>query len=235
MADQFLLIILSATKNDKLPLQSSLIFIGDYKMLTLYYAPGACSMASHIALLENDLKFQLKKVNMQSHTTEDGKDFYTINPNGYIPSLQTETGQTLSEGAAILFYISEQSHKNPPMNTSDTFAKYRLQEWLTFISSELHKTLGAFFNKSLPNEYKKALAEKFSKRMNYLESVLSKSKFLLGEQFSVADAYCFTILNWLHNLETGLQLNDWPHIKAYQNAIATRPAVKAAMIAEGLL
>jgi len=204
-------------------------------MLTLYYSPGACSLAAHIALLENNLQYSLKKVDLGTHKTEDKIDLMSINPKGYVPVLQIDNKQTLTEGAAILFYITEQGISTNTALKSDPFARYRLQEWLTFVSSELHKTLGAFFDKQLPAEYKVRLREKLQKRFNFLETTLGTAPYLCGDQFSAADAYCYTILNWMNMLETGLSLSDWPKVSAYVGRIANRPKVKQALTEEGML
>ncbi len=205
-------------------------------MLTLYYSPGACSLASHIMLLENNIPCDLKKVDLKTHTTEDGKDFYSLSGGkGYVPVITLDNGETLTEGAAILFYISEAGTDNKAAAIKTGFSRYRLQEWLTFVSSELHKTLGAFFNPNLPEAYKEIARTKLTKTFNCLESKLTNQAYLAGKDFTAADAYCFTILRWLPHLNPGLSLADWPALHAYVDRIAQRPTVVEAMKAEGLM
>lgn len=203
-------------------------------MLTLYYSPGACSLASHIALCENDMKFNLQKVDLATKKTEDGRDYTTISPLGYVPAMQLESGEKLLEGAAILFYITEQNAKNQITMTPNSFQRYHLQEALTFVSSEIHKTLGAFFDKTMPESYKEKLIAKIKTRFDYINDLLNKQAFIAGTDFSVADAYLFTVLRWLPYLGTGLSLDSWSNLNQYFQKIAARPNVQKALKEEGI-
>lgn len=190
-------------------------------MLMLYYSPGACSLAVHIALLENAIPHELTKVDLHSHKTDSGVDFATINPKNYVPVIELE-GSILTEAAAILLYIAQITGTNNNQNPEDAFGAYRLQEALTFISSELHKSMGAFFNKDAHESYKELMRQKLVKRLDYLETIFDKHEYLVANQFSVADAYCFTILRWIHLINTGLNLENWQKVYAYYNKIGER-------------
>lgn len=202
-------------------------------MLKLYYSPGACSLAVHIALLENNIPHELIKVDLQSHKTESGAEFKAINPKNYVPTIELE-GAKLTEAAAILLYIAQITGTNNNPDTTDPFAPYRLQEALTFVSSEFHKSMGVFFNKSAPEAYKEIMREKIIKRLNYLEDLFNKHDFLVANQFTVADAYCFVILRWIHLINTGLKLAEWQKVFEYYNRIGERAMVAKALEIEGI-
>lgn len=203
-------------------------------MLTLFYSPGACSLSVHIALCENNLKFNLSKVDLATKRVIDGTDYMNSNPKGYVPMIQLEDGQKLTECAAILFYISEQNSKSLATIQPGSLQRYRLQEALTFVSSELHKSIGAFFDSALQGEYREKVSAKIKKRLDIIEQKLSNAEYLVGNDFTVADAYCFTILRWLNILDTGLKIVDWPKINAYWTKIYNRPQVQKALKEEGL-
>lgn len=201
--------------------------------MKLYYMPGACSLAPHIVLREAGVKFDLVKVDGKTKKTETGADFNAINPKSYVPALQLDSGKVLTEGAMIVQYIAD---KNPGAGlapAAGTDARYDLQEWLTFISSEIHKGTGALFNPQLPEAWKTVVLDKLGQRYDHLAKHLEKNAFVMGKDFSVADAYLFTVLNWTKFL--GIDLGKWPALKAYQARVAARPAVQAALKAEGLL
>lgn len=202
-------------------------------MLKLYYSPGACSLAVHIALLENNIPHELIKVDLQSHKTESGVEFSTVNPKNYVPTIELEEAK-LTEVAAILLYIAQITGTNNNPDTNDPFASYRLQEALTFVSSELHKSMGVFFNKTAPEAYKEIMREKIIKRLNYLEELFTKHNFLVGNHFTVADAYCFIVLRWLHLINTGLKLVEWQKVFEYYNRIGEKDMVKKALETEGI-
>ncbi|HSX21005.1 MAG TPA: glutathione binding-like protein [Gammaproteobacteria bacterium] len=186
---------------------------------TLYYSPGACSLSVHITLIEKKLDFALKKVNLATHLTEDGVELATINPKNYVPVLVLADGNVHTEVVAILSSLE---------NT-----EYKTIESLSFISSELHKSFGPFFNKKTPEEYKVIAREKITNRFNYVEAVLSRSEYFNGSTYSACDAYLFTILRWLKLLkDTGLSIATWPTITTYYDKIAQRPAVQAAIEVE---
>jgi glutathione S-transferase len=189
-----------------------------HKMLTLYYSPGACSFAVHLMLLEKHLQFTLKKVSLLTHTTEDGVSLATINPKNYVPVLVLDNGKVLTEVVVILSYVED--------------ANYKDLELLCFISSELHKTFGAFFNKKTPEEYKVIAREKLSLRLDYIETILSNNKYLIGDTFCAADAYLFTILRWLKFVDSGLAIESWPAINNYYNVLTQRPTIQTALEVE---
>jgi glutathione S-transferase len=174
--------------------------------MTLYYSPGACSLSPHIALREAGLPFEVEKVDLRTKKTESGKDFLAINPKGQVPSLQLDDGGILTEGPVIV------------------------QEWLNFITSELHKSFSPLFNPAFPEEAKKLVREGIGKHFDYLRATLEKGPFLMGEQFTIADAYLFTVVNWTR--WTHIDLAPWPWLRAYQARVAARPHVSAALAAE---
>ncbi len=187
-------------------------------MLTLYYSPGACSFGVHIMLLEKNLPFTLKKVSLLTHATEDGVDLATINPKNYVPILVLDDGKILTEVVAILSYVENENYKD--------------LEILCFISSELHKAFGAFFNKNTPEEYKVIVRARLKSRLDYVENILSKNNYLMGDTFCAADAYLFTILRWLKFVDSGLSIESWSAINDYYNLLSQRPTIKAALEVE---
>ncbi|MFO0124101.1 MAG: glutathione transferase GstA [Inhella sp.] len=201
--------------------------------MKLYYAPAACSLSPHIVLLESGLPFETVRVSTKSHKTADGGDFHAINDKGYVPVLELDDGERLTEGPAIVQWIADQvpdQHLAPP---NGTLARARLQEWLNFITSELHKGFGPLFYPAYDAAAKAVAAESLKKRLSWTDARLAGREFLLDSGFSVADAYLFTVLGWGHYV--GLNLADWPNLAAYHARIAARPAVQAALTAEGLM
>jgi glutathione S-transferase len=201
--------------------------------MKLYYSPGACSLSPHIALLEAGIKATLVKVDTKTHKTVDGADFYAINPKGYVPLLELDDGQLLSEGPVIVQYIADLKPASKLAPAAGTMERYRLQEWLNFISTELHKQFGPMFQATTPAEYKDALKEKIGKRFDLLSASLEGKDYLMGSAFTVADGYLFTILHWTRHV--GIDLARWPILKAYQARVAARPKVREALLAEGLI
>ena len=201
--------------------------------MKLYYSPGACSLSPHIVLHEAGLEFTPVLASTKSHKLQDGTDYYTINPKGYVPLLELDDGQRLSEGPAIVQYIADQvpSKKLAPAN--GTMERYRLQEWLNFITTELHKGIGGLFNPAMPEDYKPAVREKALGRLKWVDSQLEGKQYLMGSEFCVADAYLFTVSNWTK--PTGIDISGLKNLGAFMARMAERPAVKAAMTAEGLL
>ena len=202
--------------------------------MKLYYSAGACSLSPHIALLESGLDFEAISAPTKTHKLPDGTDYYTINPLGYVPLLELDDGRRLHEGPAIVQFIADQvPHKNlAPAN--GTFERYKLQEWLTFIGTELHKGSFSFlFNPATPADFKPALLERLHGRLKWVNEELEGKQYLLGEQFSVADPYLFTVTNWAPFLS--VDLSGYPNLVAYRARVASRPAVQAAMKAEGLV
>ncbi|MET0403174.1 MAG: glutathione transferase GstA [Cystobacter sp.] len=200
--------------------------------MKLYYAPGACSLSPHIVLSETGQSFEVEKVDLRTKKTESGKDFNTINPNGYVPTLQLDDGNLLTEGPAIIQYIADKFPQAKLAPANGTFERYRLQEALNFIGTELHKSFGPLFNPAYPEDAKKLLKANIDRRLTSMDAHLARAPYCLGEQFSVADAYLFTILSWCAPM--GIDLGKFPSLKAYQARIAARPAVQAALKAEGL-
>ena len=201
--------------------------------MKLYYSPGACSLSPHIVLHEAGLAYTPVLASTKSHKLQDGTDFYTINPLGYVPVLELDDGTRLREGPAIVQYLADQApHKNlAPAN--GTLARYRLQEWLTFIGTELHKSFGPLFTPGTPEDYKAQVRERLLGRLQWVDGELAHKPYLMGEQFTVADAYLFTVSNWCGHV--GVDISGLQHLAAYRERIAARPAVQAAMKAEGLL
>ena len=201
--------------------------------MKLYYSPGACSLSPHIVLHEAGLAYTPVLASTKSHKLQDGTDFYTINPLGYVPVLELDDGTRLREGPAIVQYLADQApHKNlAPAN--GTLARYRLQEWLTFIGTELHKSFGPLFTPGTPEDYKPQVRERLLGRLHWVDGELAHKPYLMGEQFTVADAYLFTVSNWCGHV--GVDISGLKHLAAYRERIAARPAVQAAMKAEGLL
>lgn len=201
--------------------------------MKLYYMPGACSLAPHIALREAGLPFDLVKVDGATKKTATGDDYLAVNVKGAVPALKLDNGQVLTEGAVIQQYIADQAPAKKLAPAAASPDRYRLQEWLNYIASEVHKGIGQLFNKAMPDEYKDAVKKGLNaKQLPYLDKALAGRNYLLGE-FSVADGYLFTVLRWtkLHNID----LSVYPNIAAFMKRVEERPQVQEAMKAEGLL
>ncbi|MDR1708498.1 MAG: glutathione transferase GstA [Candidatus Accumulibacter sp.] len=198
--------------------------------MKLYFCPGACSFSPHVALREAGLPFELVKVDLKTGKLPGGGDFARINPKGYVPALELDNGAVLTEGPAIVQYIADLKPESGLAPKAGTLERYRLQEWLGFINSEIHKGFGPLFNPATPEAEKAAAREKLAKRLDFTAERLAKSDFLLGNAFTVADGYLYTVLNWTQ--WTGIDLARWPALAAFQKRIADRPSVKAALAAE---
>ena len=201
--------------------------------MKLYYMPGACSLSPHIALREAGIDFALVKVDGKTKKTESGADFNAINPKSYVPALELDGGKVMTEAAALVQYIADQNPAAKLAPAAGTPERAELQEWLTFISSEIHKGTGPLFNPQIPDAWKTVVIDKLAGRYDYLAKHLAKNPYVMGKDFSVADAYLFTVLNWTNFL--GIDLGKWPALKDYQARVAARPAVQEALKAEGLL
>jgi glutathione S-transferase len=201
--------------------------------MKLYYAPGACSLASHIALQETGQAFDISKVDLKTKTTQDGEDFSKINPYGYIPSLRLDNDVVLNEGVAILQYIADKSPDSKLAPANGSFERYKLQSMLTFINSELHKMIGGLFNPTLTDDARQATIARIESRLNTFSEQLGNDKFAVNNAYSVADAYLFTVLGWLKIFK--IDIKQWPKLAAHSAMMFQRPAVQAAMKAEGLI
>lgn len=199
--------------------------------MKLYYSPGACSLSPHIALREAGLAFEAVKAPTKTHQLEDGTDYYTINPLGYVPLLELDDGTRLRENPAILQYIADQVPIKNLAPANGTLPRYRLQEWLTFIGMELHRSFTPLFNPNMPDDGKKIYRDRLAGRYQWLNGQLEGREFLMGEHFSVADAYLFVVTRWAKPLQ--LDLSPHGHVAAYMERIAARPAVQEALKAEG--
>lgn len=199
--------------------------------MRLYYAPGACSLSPHIVAREAGLDLELVKVDLKSHKTETGADFYEINPKGYVPALQLEGGEVLTENPAVVLFMAEQKPGAALAPEIGGLDRYRCYEWLNFISTEVHKAFAPLFMNASEAE-QEAAKKQIRKRFDYIESRL-ENDYLLGDDFSVADAYLFTIANWLdlHKIDS----SAWPRLRAFQKRVAARPAVQQALREEGLI
>ena len=200
--------------------------------MKLYYSPGACSLSPHIVLQEAGLKYESVLASTKSHKLQDGTDYYTINPLGYVPLLELDDGKRLHEGPAIVQYLADQVPEKKLAPVNGTWERYKLQEWLTFIGTEIHKSFSPLFG-SNSDDVKNAAREKIAKRLQYVENELTGKQYLLGDQFTVADAYLFTVTNWA--AVTGVDISGFTNLGKYRERVGARPAVVEAMKAEGLI
>jgi glutathione S-transferase len=200
--------------------------------MKLFYAPAACSLSPHIALREAGARFTLEKVDLQTKMTETNADFIGVNPRGYVPALQLESGQVMTEGTAIVQYIADLFPNFQLAPPAGTPGHYKLLEWLGFISSELQRNLGTLFNPALTPELRESVLTLLAKRLNWLATQLEGKTYLVGDRFTVADGYLFTILNWSNFV--GFELSPWKTIQEYMARIGSRPSVVAALKEEGL-
>jgi glutathione S-transferase len=201
--------------------------------MKLYYMPGACSLAPHIAFREAGLPIDLDKVDGATKKTASGDDYTAINPKGSVPAVKLDDGQVLTEAAAIQQYIADRSPTKKLAPPAGTPERYRLQEWLNYVASEVHKGIGQLFNKAMPDDYRETVKKGLATRQfPYIEKALAGREYLM-DHFTVADGYLFTVLNWtkFHNID----LSAYPNISAFMKRVAARPAVQEAMKAEGLL
>jgi glutathione S-transferase len=201
--------------------------------MKLYYFSGACSLASNIALREAGLNFELVKVDRRTRKTGDGLDYNEVNPKGYVPALRLENGEVLTENIAVLQYIADQSPAAklaPPAGTMD---RYRLIEWLAFISTEIHKSFSPLFRDDAHAEVKQHARKHVTARLGYLNGAMGSRSFVMGEQFTVADAYLFTVLGWGRYVD--IQLAQWPQLQRHHERVGARPHVIEALKSEGLL
>jgi glutathione S-transferase len=199
----------------------------------LYYAPGTCSLAPHIVAREAGLAIDLVKVDLATHKTDNGEDYTKTNPKGYVPAIELDRGEVLTEASALLQYLSDlkpQAGLLPPVGTLDRF---RVIEWLTFISAELHKGFSPLWDNGAPEATKEAARDRLANRFSYLNRHLAGRQYLTDDPFTSADAYCFTIVNWCNFLK--IDLAPYPNLGAFMQRVAARPKVREALTAEGLL
>ena len=201
--------------------------------MKLYYSPGACSLSPHIVLHESGLAFEPVLASTKTHQLADGTDYYTINPKGYVPLLELDNGERLSEGPAIVQYIADQVPEKHLAPANGTMARYRLQEWLNFITSELHKGFSIPFNPAMPEDAKALARARLTMRMKWIDEQLEGRQYLMGDAFSVADAYLYTVASWGRHV--GVDISGFKNLVAFQARMSARPAVQAALKAEGLL
>jgi len=201
--------------------------------MKLYYSPGACSLSPHITFREAGLPVTIVKASTKTHQLDDGTDYYTLNPKGYVPLLELDNGEFLTEGPAIVQYLADQNPGSGLAPPAGTMLRYRLMEWLNFITTELHKQFSPMFQPNTPAEFKEILKDKIAKRFDWLAGELKGKDYLMGTQFTVADAYLYTILRWTHFV--GIDLAKWPVIEAYKMRVESRPKVREALLAEGLV
>jgi glutathione S-transferase len=200
--------------------------------MKLYYVQGACSLAPHIALLEVGLDFKLVRFDTHNQSLEGGGKLQEVNSKGYVPVLELDNGERLTEASAVLQYIADQAPQSGLAPPPGSFERYRLQEWLNYLASEVHKSFWPFFHSGCESE-KANQRERLLSRFEWLEKRLGDKPFLMGDTFTVADAYLLTMLNWLR--PAGFDISQWPRLKAYRARLRERPAVRAALNAEGLL
>ena len=201
--------------------------------MKLYYSPGACSLSPHIALREAGIAFDLQKVSTKTKEIDGGGDFWKINGKGYVPALQLDNGEILTEGPVIVQYIADLKPESGLAPKTGTLERYRVQEWLNFITSEIHKQFSPLFNPATSAEWKVGVTDNLNRRFEWLNKQLEGKSYLMGDKFTVADAYLFTVLSW--GKHVNIDLAKWPVLAAYVARVAARPKVQEALMAEGLL
>jgi glutathione S-transferase len=199
--------------------------------MKLFYSPGACSLATHIALFESGLDFSAERVDLKTKQTAGGADFRAINPKGYVPALQLADGTVLTEGPALLQFVADQAPAKQLAPAFGEVARYQLIGWLNFIGTEVHKQFSPLFNPATSDQAKSNARTAIANRLGYLASTLEGRDYLMGN-YTVADAYLFVVLSWSGHVN--VSLSDWPVLQAYLGRIAARPAVQQALRAEGL-
>jgi glutathione S-transferase len=201
--------------------------------MKLYYSTGACSLSPHIVLLEAGLPYTLEKIDFATKKTSTGIDYFTINSKGTVPALQLDDGRLLTEGPAIVQYLADQRPDAGLAPRVGTFERYQLMEMLNYITSEVHKGFSPLFNPKISADWKASALANLEKKFDWLSGFLENKTFLMGNGFTVADAYLFTVLSWTRHLK--IDLARWPVLAAYQSRVAPRPAVQQALKEEGLL
>jgi glutathione S-transferase len=200
--------------------------------MKLYFFPGACSLSPHIVLRETGARFDLEKINLQEKKTSGGGDYLAVSPKGQVPVLQLDSGETLTEGPVIVQYLADQNPAAGLAGAAGTMERYRVQEWLNFTTSELHKNFSPLFRPNTPDAYKDIARGNLSKRYGWIDEKLADEPYLTGDKFTVADAYLFTVTRWAPRV--GIDTAKWPHVTAFMDRVAARPKVQEALKAEGL-
>jgi glutathione S-transferase len=201
--------------------------------MKLYYSPGACSLSPHIALLEAGLPYDLVKVDLKAKKLENGDDFLSINPKGQVPALALDSGELVTEGPVIVQIIADQVSSKNLAPARDSAERYKLQEWLTYINSEVHKNFGPMFSPVLADDAKAFFKDRVMGKFKYIDGALAGKDYLMGKQFTVADGYLFTMLSWAERMK--FDLAAMPNLLAYKARVGARPAVQAALTKEGLM
>ena len=201
--------------------------------MKLYYSPGACSLSPHIAMYEAGLAFEAIMAPTKTHKLPDGSDYYAVNPLGYVPFLTLDDGRSLHEGPAIVQYIADQAPEKKLAPTNGTYERYKLQEWLNLVGTELHRSFSPLFVPTTHPDTKATALERLQGRLKWVDGELAGKQYLMGDQFTVADGYLFVVTNWAPFV--GLDLSPYPNLVAYRARVGARPAVIAAMKAEGLV
>ena len=201
--------------------------------MKLFYTPGACSLSPHIVACELGLAIDIETVDLKTRTTQEGRDFTAINPKGYVPALELDNGQVLTEGPAIVQYLAELKPEKNLLPPAATLERARVQEWLAFIGTELHKNFSPLFNPDASDEVQANARAAIARRLGFVDQALKDQTYLMGEQFTVADAYLFTVVNWTRF--KAIDLTPWPAVAAFMQRVAQRPAVQQALREEGLI
>ena len=201
--------------------------------MKLYYFPGACSLAPHIVLHEAGLSCEIERVDLATKVTSSGVDFLTINPKGFVPTLQLDSGQILTEAQVIVQYLADQAPDRNLVPLAGSLARYRVMEWLSYISSDLQKGFAPLFNPETTDETRITVHANLAQQFDFLAAQLSRTEYLAGDRYTIADAYLFTVLSWASFVE--IDLGEWPELGEFLKRIAARPAVRVAMAAERLI
>jgi glutathione S-transferase len=201
--------------------------------MKLYFVPGACSLAPHIALREAGVQFDIDKVDPQTKKTDSGEDFNKVNPKGYVPAIKLDDGSVLTEASVLVQFAADQKPESGLAPKLGSMERYRMMEWLNFIATELHKGFGPLWNPASPEQVKEGAKANLAKRLDVVDAHLAKHAFLMGDKFSVADAYLFTVLNWANFVK--FDISKWNKVGDFMGRVASRPKVQEALKAEGLI
>ncbi|NUQ16990.1 MAG: glutathione transferase GstA [Sphingomonas sp.] len=200
--------------------------------MILYYSPGACSQAPHIILHETGFDHDAKRVDLKSHTLEDGRSYYEVNPKGAVPALQLDSGEVLTENAVVLQYLGDRASFAEVLPPLGEFRRYRVLEMVNFITTELHKRFGFLFNPNATEEFKQFIITDLKKKLDYIDERLGHGPFLMGEDLTLPDAYLFVIVGWAEKM---IGLDQWPNLRAFRERMMQRPSVRHVLRFEGLL